>query len=413
MRTETLDTLEILRENVDAAETILTCANHQKRIVDDVLLLSRLESRMLSITPVETNIEIIVKNAQKMFKGECKQDAITFTVHRHRSLTNHTIDAVMCDPSRVLQILVNILGNGIRYVRTESRRELCLTYGAAETISELHAFNPGVKWCPSLKTSEDLTLSHEWGHGKPLFLFFSIKDSGPGLKPQEIDRLFKRFSQTTKRTHIKYGGSGLGLFISRELAEKQGGEIGVASTTGQGAKFSFYIKTRRVEVHATNHMPQIQRNRSSENGDTITQSPQKLLNVLLTEDNLVNQKFLKRGLEMNGFTVQVANHGREALECLKGSACWKGNDEGVHFDVILMDWEMPILDGLATSKRIRELEFQGDITRHVPIIAVTANARSEQVQKALDAGMDDVTKPFLVSEMVTKIRRWTTMVEQS
>lgn len=185
VRTETLDTLEILRENIDAAETILTCANHQKRIVDDVLLLSRLESRMLSITPVETNIEIIVNNAQNLFKGECKRDAITFTVHRHRSLTNHTVDAVMCDPSRVLQILVNILGNGIRYVRIESRRELRLKYGAAETISELHASNPGVKWCPSLKTSEDLTLSREWGHGKPLFLFFSIQDSGPGLKPRK------------------------------------------------------------------------------------------------------------------------------------------------------------------------------------------------------------------------------------
>lgn len=161
-------------------------------------------------------------------------------------------------------------------------------------------------------------------------------------------------------------------------------------------------------------MPRIQSNRSSENGDTNTRSRQKSLNVLLTEDNLVNQKFLKRGLETNGCTVYVANHGLEALECLKGSSCWKGNDEGVQFDVILMDWEMQILDGLATSKRIRELEVDGDITLHIPIIAVTANARSEQVQKALDAGMDDVlTKPFLVSEMVAKIHRWTMGVEQS
>jgi PAS domain S-box-containing protein len=418
MRVEAFDILEVLRENVDAAETILACTNHQKRIVDDVLLLSRLESRMLSITPVETKIDSIVINAQKMFKGECKADDISFTIHRHRSLTDHAVGSIMCDPSRLLQILINILGNGVRYVRSESKRELYLTYGAGETVSEVQDLNPGVKWCPSLKTSEDLTCSEDWGHGKPLYLFFSIKDSGPGLKPQEIDRLFKRFSQTSKRTHIKYGGSGLGLFISRELAEKQGGEIGVASIKGQGATFSFYVKTRRVESHPISPLRLNERKPSILTVQTVNkspakQSPGKSLHVLLTEDNLVNQKFLKRGLEMNGCTVHVANHGLEALECLKGSSCWRGVVEGVHIDVILMDWEMPILDGLATSKRIRELEFQGDIIRHIPIIAITANARSEQVQKALDAGMNDVlTKPFMVSEMVAKIREWTAKDEK-
>lgn len=408
MRTETRDTLQVVRENVDAAETILACTNHQKRIIDDVLLLSRLESHMLSITPVDTNIETIVTNAERMFRGECKQDDIHFTVEEHRSLVDLEIKSVMCDPSRLLQIIINILGNGVRYVRAESKRELHLTYGAAKTISEVHSSNPGVKWCPSLKTSEDLTLSPEWGHGRPLYLFFSIRDSGPGLKPQEIDRLFQRFSQTTTRTHIKYGGSGLGLYISRELAEKQGGEIGVASTIGQGATFSFFVKTRRAEGRRISAVPLIHRPRPLANGETSGKPSKQTLNVLLTEDNLVNQKFLKRGLEMNDCAVHVANNGLEALKCLKESNRWKGNDEGVHLDVILMDWEMPILDGLATSKRIRELETLGDITRHIPIIAITANARSEQIQKALDAGMDDVlTKPFLIAEMVAKIQEWT------
>lgn len=414
MRADTLNSLEILRENVDAAETILACTNHQKRIVDDVLLLSRLESRMLSITPVETRIDDIVTNVQNMFKGECKQDDIRFTVHRHQSLTDQAVKIVMCDPSRLLQILINILGNGVRYVRTESKRELYLTYGVADTVLELHGLNPGVQWCPSLKINEDLTRSPDWGHGKPLYLFFSIRDSGPGLKPQEIDRLFKRFSQTSKRTHIKYGGSGLGLFISRELAEKQGGEIGVASTKGQGATFSFYIKTGRLHSQANNSHTLASATHHTTRKSPEIQSPGKSLHVLLTEDNLVNQKFLRRGLEMNGYTVHIANHGLEALDILKRSLCWRGVEAGVYIDVILMDWEMPILDGLATSKRIRELEAQGELIRRIPIIAITANARDEQVQQALDAGMNDVlTKPFMVTEMLAKIREWTAKDEKS
>ncbi len=140
----------------------------------------------------------------------------------------------------------------------------------------------------------------------------------------------------------------------------------------------------------------------------MTQVTGHQLHVLLTEDNLINLKFLARGLERSGYIVHVANHGLEALEFLKKSACWKGHEHRTPLHIILMDWEMPILDGLTTAKQIRELEEQGSITRHIPIIAITANAREEQLKAALDAGMDDVLpKPFLVSEMVTKIQEWT------
>ncbi|KAJ9614402.1 hypothetical protein H2200_002538 [Cladophialophora chaetospira] len=402
------DMLGVLRENVETAEIILACTSHQKRIIDDVLLLSRLESQMLSITPIQTNIDLVIADVLKMFKGECKQNGIALNIKPHQSLTDCKVDSVMCDPSRLMQIIINILANAIKYVRQEIHREILFTYGAAESVAEVYRSNLGVRWWTQSKEREDLTLANEWGDAQPLFLFFAVHDSGPGLAPQEIDRLFQRFVQTTKLTHVKYGGAGLGLYISRELTEKQGGEIGVASSPGEGATFAFYIKARRSETLNQSHRPFQLRSRSISNGKKITGlTAAHQLHVLLTEDNLINQKFLARGLEKHGYIVHVANHGLEALDILKKSACWKGHKHRTPVHMILMDWEMPILDGLATAKQIRELEEQGSIIQRIPIIAITANAREEQQKAALDAGMDDVLpKPFLVSEMVTKIQEW-------
>ncbi|KPI38826.1 uncharacterized protein AB675_5856 [Cyphellophora attinorum] len=272
-------------------------------------------------------------------------------------------------------------------------------------------------------------------------------------------------------THVHYGGCGLGLYISRELAEKQGGEIGVASQKGAGATFTFYINTKRATVgssstikdqppslpHPQHHDPSdrttLLSSLSGEDRSTtplgktaLTTTSNTTINntkpqILLAEDNLVNQKFLARGLKRHGYDVLVANHGLEAIEILKRTACWNhhrsassdatatattttttavANDMNgavpqpllPRIDLILMDWEMPVLDGLTASKRIRGFEEAGLLTHRVPIVAITANARQEQVQRALDAGMDDVLpKPFLVSEMVGKIEGWRARIE--
>ena len=130
------------------------------------------------------------------------------------------------------------------------------------------------------------------------------------------------------------------------------------------------------------------------------------LDILVVEDNIVNQRIVSRQLQKRGCTVYVANHGLEALEFLKTSALWAGNDQASakQLSIILMDIEMPVMDGITAIQEIRKLEKAGDLISHVPVMAVTANARGEQLQAALEAGMDDsITKPYQISDIMAKM----------
>jgi CheY-like chemotaxis protein len=244
----------------------------------------------------------------------------------------------------------------------------------------------------------------------------------------EISLLFRRFSQASPRTHVQYGGSGLGLFISRELTELQGGQVGVASKAGVGSTFAFYIRARRcappedpnpIPAYPVNKQAKIISPTSLARIQKIPDQPTKIGTaspsalspptkfVLIVEDNIVNQKVLSKQLHSAGCIVSVANHGGEALAFLQTSRFWKGREhDGEELSVVLMDLEMPVMDGLTCVKKIRLLQTEGTIVSHVPVIAVTANARSEQIVIAKDAGMDSVvTKPFRILELLPEIDR--------
>ena len=292
-----------------------------------------------------------------------------------------------------------------------------------------------------------------------MYLWLKVEDTGCGMTYDEQNRLFSRFSQATPRTHVKYGGSGLGLFISKSLATLQGGAIGVSSDPDVGSTFAFYVSARKATPPAGQSMktrPGPQRTESTE------QAMRKVkLNILIVEDNLVNQKVLKKQLAKFGWNISVAGDGQQALDWLKGSVYWRGTPKNTHdrtteeeekeyfavpslhdVDIILMDIEMPVMDGLTCARRIREYEAQGllaaplrrqsglnrQITSSVspmssfhelnvprqcepaqapsrlPILAVSANARMEQVEQALAAGMSDaISKPFRIPELWPKI----------
>jgi CheY-like chemotaxis protein len=186
------------------------------------------------------------------------------------------------------------------------------------------------------------------------------------------------------------------LFISQRLTEKQGGEIGVASVPNQGSTFAVYVKARRAEVPengitAVNpYHPELKARSRANSKLKRDQSGTDLskMHVLLVEDNLVNQKVLRKQLTSAGCVVHVANHGVEALEFLRQTDLWHEHSaDSKHIDIILMDWEMPIMDGLTCSREIRALQKDGKVTRHIQIIATTANARDEQIQSALASGV--------------------------
>ncbi|EME46562.1 hypothetical protein DOTSEDRAFT_70542 [Dothistroma septosporum NZE10] len=424
---------ELIASCLDAAQTISLCSQHQKRIVDDILTLSKLDSQLLLVTPVDAQPLTVVKRALKMHEGELQAADIQMKFVVDQSFRDLDLDWVRFDPSRVLQVLINLTTNAIKFTGTESRRTITVTI-AASTKPPSELPNVPVRYFPTRRKNDNLMDEKDWGAGEKVFVSFGVRDTGRGLSEQEKKLLFIRFSQASPRTHVTYGGSGLGLFISRELTELQGGEIGVESEAGKGSIFAFYVAARRTTAPLDTVDPGTgvkKHNPPSSNSKSAPMVPptdkgsvsrskqvppelpsrtgQKAVTkkVLIVEDNLVNQKVLQKQLKNSGAEVHLANHGGEALEKLMQSTYWLGNksrDQTLELGVVLMDQEMPVMDGLTCTRKIRELEAGGKLTGHIPIIAVTANARAEQIQTALDAGMDDVvSKPFRIPELIPKI----------
>lgn len=410
----------VIDSNIDVAQTITLCAQHQKRIVDDVLTLSKLDSAMLLVTPVDVQPATVVQRALKMFEGELQAGDITLDFQTDVSFHSLKIDWVRLDPSRLLQVLINLTTNAIKFTTTQEKRTI-VVHLAASTSGPSDEDRKDLMYIPTRNKGRDTTASSEWGTGEVVYVHFAVQDTGRGLTNSEKKLLFQRFSQASPRTHVTYGGSGLGLFISRELVELQGGEIGVSSESGKGSTFAFYVKARRSnappresEEGSLDYIPGRKNSArslrpvhsrtelgpsgsQSAQAETINNGPEEALKVLIVEDNLVNQRVLAKQLRKVGCIVYLANHGGEAIERIKESRFWKGREEdGIDINVILMDLEMPIMDGTTAARKIREMQQAGDLVRHIPVIAVTANAREEQIKTTLEAGIVS-HPPFLRS----------------
>ncbi len=380
------------------------------RIVDDVLTLSKLDSALIMVTPVDVQPLAVVKRALKMFEGELHTADIQMKFVVDPSIKKLGIDWLRFDPSRVLQVLINCLTNAIKFTTTEKKRTIAVTIAASTTKPSAHEKNV-VNYFPSRSKRADIMQGSDWGTGEEIYIHFAVQDTGRGLSDEEKKLLFLRFSQASPRTHVQYGGSGLGLFISRELTELQGGEIGVASEAGKGSTFAFFIKAKRstapkdpdehlamtgghkhsdskIASKGSNDQAQAPKTRDFAVPSVIGEEKQPL-KILIVEDNLVNQRVLQKQLKNMGCIVHVANHGGEALDRLRESWFWAEKKEKnvLELSAVLMDLEMPVMDGLTCTRKIRELEQQGKLSRHVPIIAVTANARAEQINTAMEAGM--------------------------
>ncbi|KAF2791575.1 hypothetical protein K505DRAFT_351197 [Melanomma pulvis-pyrius CBS 109.77] len=453
-----------IEQTLDAAQTIAQCVQHMKRIVDDILTISKLDSGLLVITPVDAQPERVAKHAVKMFEAEAKAAGIGMRFEVEQSYRDLAVDSVSLDPTRLLQVLINLITNAIKFTRLESSRLITVSIGAS--VSKPASTPSGVQFIDAKLVDDDRHLKDDWKHGSTLYIQFSVKDTGRGLSEEETSNLFARFSQASPRTHINYGGSGLGLFISRRLTEMQGGAIGLVSRYKKGSTFSFFIKARRttaanrrggslpsifpedlthrpgiakeIEGLIDPSRPLIPRQDLNPRLGIPAQDPGHLpppdleelkgknwlpetLHILVVEDNLVNQKVLAKQLRNLGCTVSVANHGGEALEFLKTTRYWKASDSSsedqsctgtangtlpIDLSLILMDWEMPVMNGLTAVDKIRELERESRLTRHIPVIGVTANVRQQQIEMAMKAGMDDVVgKPFRVAELVERMRR--------
>jgi CheY-like chemotaxis protein len=339
-----------------------------------------------------------------MFKNEILANNISAAVTAHASYRQLHVDEVLADPSRLTQIFINLLTNAMKFVQTERRRDIRFKYGACIS-SPRSMFPDDIIWAPKGSQADDVTKLVEWGDGEQIYLTFSVKDSGIGIDPQHRLRIFERFKQAHVKTNILYGGSGLGLFVSKRLAERQDGEIGVQSTVGEGSMFAFYVRVRRppskpsaVAPIPIQHLPSLPLLNRTNTISSPLRSPghelgesrklvERVIHVLLVEDNLINQQVLRKQLQRYKCIVHTANHGADALQQLQSMNCYKDRaDDGTPLDIILMDTQMPVMGGVECTKEIRRLQAKGMICRHVPIIAVTANARQEQKDETLAAG---------------------------
>lgn len=193
--------------------------SHTTRIINDVLTLSKLDSDLLLITPVEVQATSTVSTALKMFREEASKKDIDFEFNIEQSYHDLGIHWVKMDPSRLLQVLVNLTTNAIKFTHSEAIRKISISLGAS---LEPPLTRSGIHYLPRVGTARDMSLGPDWGQGQVVYLYVQVQDTGRGLSSEEISLLFKRFSQSSPKTHVQYGGSGLGLFISRRLTELQG-----------------------------------------------------------------------------------------------------------------------------------------------------------------------------------------------
>ncbi|KAK0277492.1 hypothetical protein LTR91_021262 [Friedmanniomyces endolithicus] len=443
---------EIADEIMEAAQIIVLCAQHQKRIVDDILTLSKLDASLLAISPEKVQLPSLLRKALKMYEGTLVHAGIDATLCVEPSYRELGVECVMLDASRLLQIIINLLTNAIKFTQYSEVRRITIKLGACleRPTGNHHKINfipirPGRQSPPVVQA--------EWGNGEDVYVQIAVSDTGEGLKEEELSSLFQRFSQASPKTYKQYGGSGLGLFISRELSELLGGQIGVASTAGN-TTFAFFVKAKRCAQEAGGRRPSVPRvpsisdkpisygrkgsiapasppedhrqgTMSSDtlsfgthatagaelpiingpkgkvpNGDA-THAKSDVLHVLVVEDNMVNQRVMSQQLRRAGCVVHVANHGLECLGFLDHTIFCEATTP---LSIILLDLEMPTMDGLTCIRHIRERQASGRINKHVPVIAVTANARSEQISVAIAAGMDQVvTKPFRIPELMPQM----------
>ncbi|KAI9005234.1 hypothetical protein BC832DRAFT_522160, partial [Gaertneriomyces semiglobifer] len=361
---------ENIATNLEAVSTISLCAKHQKAIADDVLNISKISMNLLTLHPIAFSPLDTLREVVKMFEGECRKKDILLVLEIEPSYAEHIASnkVVVGDKTRLKQVAINFLTNAVRFVEnTEGERRVCVRVGAGRGPLETDGRHT---------TSDTLTpKSHLPDHAESIFLHTHVIDTGLGMTPQEQSQLFKRFT----KTHAEFGGSGLGLFISKRLVEMQGGGIQCWSEPGKGTEFGFWVQYELRDAAAPGIATVVEA--------IPEEDATKSLHVLVVEDNQVNQKVLRKLLESLGHTVAVANHGGEALEVDNVN----GRPTGT-FDVVLMDIEMPVMNGLECSKRIRSYEKNlttTDAVPRIPIIAVTGNARTEYLSKALESGMDD------------------------
>lgn len=319
-------------------------------IINDILDFSKIESGKFELETVDFILPQIINNVLNLFKHKAVEKDIRLISEIDKDVPYHLVG----DPVRINQVLVNLINNAMKF--TEKGH---------------------VKLKVKLLRQFD----------SKAYIRFSIEDTGIGISEDKLETIFDSFTQASSDTTRKYGGTGLGLTIVKTIVELQSGEISVQSKEGEGATFTIDVPFSLSENPAIKEQPKTEDVSGFEEISSL-----KGLKVLMAEDNEINQELAKFIFEDLGWDLEIADNGLIALEKLKKNK----------YDIVLMDIQMPEMDGYQATLKIRN-EFQPPLSK-IPIMAITAHALKSEVQKCLDAGMDDyISKPFQVEELARKI----------
>ncbi|MBV8894950.1 MAG: response regulator [Acidobacteriaceae bacterium] len=330
-------------EQRDYTRTIRESADCLTQIIGDVLDFSKIEANKLEPESVEFEIRQLVRDAAAVLGEQIKRKRLIFET----SFDDRLPACVIGDGARVRQILLNLLSNAVKFTDR----------GTVQVIVSQQERTPDNR----------------------VVVRFTVSDTGIGIPPEAQETLFQSFSQANASTSRRYGGTGLGLAISKRLAELMGGAIGVESTPGRGSRFWFTVK-----------LPISRSRDSSMQGlgalhDAVSNADNSIPtrgHVLVAEDNAINQRVAAILLTKLGYTPDLASDGKQALEKMQQR----------DYDIVLMDCQMPIMDGFEAAAAIRALP---NGRSRVPIIAVTANVLAGQREKCLESGMNDyIPKPI-------------------
>ncbi|WP_085693952.1 MULTISPECIES: ATP-binding protein [unclassified Pseudomonas] len=343
-----LETTEMTEEQIEYAALASESTEHLLKVINDILDFSRIERSELELEHIPFNLADLIAACAQSFQHSALQRGLSLQLRIPDDMRDLQVQG---DPTRIRQILVNLVGNALKF-------------------TEQGQVGIEAQW---------QSLDHEL-----LWFTCSVRDSGIGISPQSLELMFNAFQQADSSISRRYGGTGLGLPIARTLAERMGGTLRAQSEEGRGSVFTLEIPLaiykQALPTLAAPRLPA---------GDGHGEGRK----VLLVEDNPVNQTVIEAMLRSLGFAVSIATDGAQAVRCA----------DGQRFEAILMDCRLPVIDGYEATRQIRRLPACND----VPIIALTANALQGDRENCLSAGMNDyLAKPFKRNDLQQIMQRW-------
>jgi len=345
-----LEDTELSEEQKEFVRTAHTSADALLAILNDILDISKIEAGKLSFETIAFDFERVINEIVILHAQKAEEQGVSLYQHIDDGLPK----LVMGDPTRCRQIIVNLVSNALKFTRQ------------GEVTIDLDVLN--------------------MDEGQ-VELKVSVSDTGIGIPEAALETLFNAFTQADGSTTRKYGGTGLGLAIVSQLVELMHGRLGVDSVEGEGSTFWFIARFKCAEKELAREEV------TKESAEPL----QLNAKILLVEDNPINQMIAQKMMEKIGLRAVLANNGVEALEILAKQS----------FDLVLMDCQMPEMDGFDATREIRKLELKDLRDEALPVIAMTANVMSGDRQRCLDVGMDDyIGKPVQRDRLESVLRKW-------